>query len=94
MTVIGLDAEWTAEFEAQGSHVDVLQLAVPGHGASGQAQAIILHLSHKDMKPPNGEKHDRASGVRTWPCEGGHSGGSGVHGRNTANSRVHKTFDF
>ena len=54
VTVIGLDAEWTPE--AQGSRVDVLQLGVPGGGRDGKGQAFILHLSHVDMKPPNGER--------------------------------------
>ena len=43
--------------------MDVLQLAVPGRGRGGKAQVIILHLCHKDMKPPNGERYDGGSVV-------------------------------
>ena len=66
MTVIGLDAEWTPQ--AQGSRVDVLQLAVPGIDGA-KAQVFILHLCHKDMQPPNGERYDGGSGVPEgqWP---------------------------
>ena len=60
VTVIGLDAEWTPQ--AQGSRVDVLQLAVPGIDGA-KAQVFILHLCHKDMQPPNGERYDGGSGV-------------------------------
>ena len=60
VTVIGLDAEWTPQ--AQGSRVDVLQLAVPGIDGA-KAEVFILHLCHKDMQPPNGERNDGGSGV-------------------------------